>query len=174
MNGSAPIPAAARAREDANHLLVALLMAIAGMLFAAFSASYVIRRTGADWSRIPMPPIAWVSTGLVLACSAAAERARRRPAPWTSVTMTLGLAFVASQTLAGIVIASGGAFSTANPHRAFLLMLTAVHAAHVVAALILTASAGLRGGARRAGLCAGWWHFVDAVWLYLVALLWLF
>jgi heme/copper-type cytochrome/quinol oxidase subunit 3 len=169
-----PISAPSRARDDANGLLLALMMAIGGMLFAAFSASYVIRRTGADWVGVPMPWIAWVSTALVLACSGAVEMARRRPAPWMSVTMTLGVAFVASQTLVWVVIASGGAFSTANPHRAFLLMLTAVHAAHVVAALVLTASAAGPRSARRAGLCAGWWHFVDAVWLYLAALLWLF
>jgi cytochrome c oxidase subunit 3 len=165
--------AAPSARADSNQLLVALLMAMGGMLFAAFSASYVIRRTGTDWIPLPMPALLWVSTAILLACSGTAELGRRRSTSWLPLTLGLGAAFVATQAAVWIVIATGGAFSSSNPHRAFLLMLTAVHAAHVAAALILTAAAARPGGTHRAGLCAGWWHFVDAVWLYLVALLWL-
>ncbi|MBI4564362.1 MAG: cytochrome C oxidase subunit III [Planctomycetes bacterium] len=163
-----------RIRADANQTLVAILMAMAAMLFAAFTASYAIRRTSADWIPVPFPSLLWLNTALLIASSGTLELARDRPVHarrWLRATLALGLAFAAGQILAWTELAAAGAFSPGNPHRAFFLLLTAVHGAHLVGAFLACGAALGRSRSERLGPCAAWWHFVGALWVYVVIVL---
>ncbi len=166
--------------------LAAVLVTV-GMLFAAFTAALLVRRTGTDWTPVALPPIVWVNTVILLVSSAAVELARaaafrddsRRCARWLTVAGLLGVAFLAGQVAAWRLLALRGVFLPSNPHAAFFYVLSAVHGAHLLGGLIALgvtlrrAAAGAYTAEHRAGLAhaAIYWHFVGGVWVYLLIVL---
>ena len=161
---------AAEARERANELLLLAILASVVMLFAGFTSAYLIRRTGIDWRRAPLPAILWFNTVVLLASSATIELARRGGSRrWISATLVLGLAFLAGQLAAWRVLVTQGIFVSTHPHGSFIYMLSAVHGVHLLGGIIaLVYATALQ---RNVGLCATYWHFVDGVWLYVLMML---
>ncbi|HUL03420.1 MAG TPA: cytochrome c oxidase subunit 3 [Gemmatimonadales bacterium] len=173
-------------REPYSIGLVAILTTVV-MLFTAFTAALLIRRTGDDWARVALPGIVWANTLVILLSSAAIERARaavranasQRAAGWMSVGALFGLLFLAGQVIAWRSLAAHGVFLSSNPHAAFFYMLSGVHGAHVLGGLAALGwtlgrtRAGAYGPARHAGLthAAVYWHTVGGVWLWLLAIL---
>lgn len=163
------------------------ILATVAMLFSAFTAALLVRRTGTDWVRVPLPPIVWANTAVLLASSAAVEVARaavRRGAlqglvHWLLVACLLGALFLGGQVVAWRMLAARGVFLPTSPYAAFFYVLSAVHGAHVLGglgALGWTLRRARRGGysrERHAGLthAAVYWHFVGGVWVYLLAVL---
>jgi cytochrome c oxidase subunit 3 len=166
---------------------LAALLATVTMLFAAFTAALLVRRTGSDWRPVELPPIVWLNTAFLLASSAAAELARRavrrgpreRAPVWLGIALLLGLLFLGGQVAAWASLAAVGVFLPTSPHAAFFYVLTAVHGAHVLGGL-----GALAWTQRRAALgaytltdhgglthAAIYWHFVGGVWIYLLILL---
>ena len=166
--------------------LMAILATVA-MLFAAFTAALLVRRTGTDWSPVRLPPIVWINTALLVASSAAVELARasvRRagvfgPVRWLAIASLLGTLFLAGQVIAWLTLAARGVFLPTNPHASFFYMLSAVHGAHVlggIGALAWTlrrATCGAYTAGHHVGLthAAIFWHFVGGVWVYLLVVL---
>ena len=163
------------------------ILATVAMLFAAFTAALLVRRTGADWVRVPLPPIVWANTAVLLASSAAVEAARaavRRGAlrglvHWLAVAALLGALFLGGQVVAWRMLAARGVFLPTSPYAAFFYLLSAVHGAHVLGGLgaLGWTLRRARGGAYsrdcHGGLthAAVYWHFVAGVWIYLLAVL---
>lgn len=140
------------------------------MLFTAFTASYLIRRTGTDWQALAMPGLVWVNAGLIVLSSATLEAARRRDRGfWIGATVLLALAFVAGQTMAGAQLAAQGVFLQTNPHASFFYVLTGIHGAHLLGGI----GALLGAWARPAilGTAAAYWHFMGGLWIYLLILI---
>lgn len=163
------------------------LLATVGMLFAAFSAALLMRRGGADWSRVALPPIVWANTALLLASSGAVELARRAvrrdalPAlgRWLALAALLGVLFLAGQVAAWSMLVARGVLLPTSPHAAFFYMLSAVHGAHVAGGLgalgwtLRRALAGAYTSGHETGLthAAIYWHVVGGVWVYLLTML---
>lgn len=163
------------------------ILATVGMLFTAFTAALLVRRTGGDWTSLPLPPIIWANTAVLLASSAAVELARaqlRRERPdrlagWLALAGLLGVLFLSGQIVAWRMLAARGVFLPTSPNAAFFYMLTAVHGAHVLGGLgalgwtLRRAARGAYTRARHAGVthAATYWHFVGGVWVYLLTLL---
>lgn len=159
----------AQTRARTNELTLMAFLSTAVMLFAAFSAAYLIRRTAADWKPLTMPPILWANTAVLLASSVTVELARRSGGRrWLWATSLLGLVFLGGQLLAWRSLAAGGVFLPTHPHSSFFYMLTAVHGVHLLGGIVALLYASARG---TLGLCATYWHFVDGVWLYLLVML---
>ena len=63
-----------------------VFLATVSMLFAGFTSAYLVRQAGSDWQPIPLPPILWFNTALLLLSSLtmevgrAQQRQRRRNA----------------------------------------------------------------------------------------------
>lgn len=163
------------------------ILATVSMLFAAFTAAILFRRTGIDWVPVPMPAIVWANTLILLVSSGAVELARasvRRDAAhlsirWLAAATVLGFLFLAGQVFAWHMLAGLGVFLPTNPHAAFFYMLTAIHGAHVIGGLIAlswTLNNARRGAytpKNQSGLnhAAIYWHFIGGVWVYLLAVL---
>lgn len=158
-------------------------LATVTMLFAGLTSAYLVRQTtGADWYRLPLPPVLYFNTVVLFASSLTLERARaslRRARTaalggWLAATLALGLAFLLGQLLAWRRLAAYGLFLPTDPHASFFYVLTGVHAAHLLgglAALAVTSVFVRRHReplleAHRLKLCSLYWHFVDGVWLY--------
>ncbi len=144
-------------------------MASVVMLFSAFTAAYLVRRGGTDWQPIALPWLLWVNTAVLAASSVAIELARRRGRAWSVATGGFGLAFVVGQVFAWRQLADAGMYLPTNPHCSFLYLLTAVHGMHVLGGVgsLLWAF----GRPWRIGTVALYWHFMGAVWAYLLLLL---
>jgi cytochrome c oxidase subunit 3 len=163
------------------------ILATVAMLFAAFSAALLVRRTGTDWVPVPLPRFAWVNAVVLVASSAAVELARarvrsggsRRAAYWLAAAGALGVLFLAGQVEVWRALAARGVFLPTGPHAAFFYLLSAIHGAHVAGGLgalawtLRRARLGAYTAAAHAGLthAAIYWHFVGGVWLYLLAML---
>jgi len=163
------------------------------MMFAAFTSALIVRKgSSLDWRTFKLPSILFFNTGLLLASGVTLEVSRRRiaafmgniksqvenPARWVYMTLFLGLLFVAGQYVAWSQLSAQGLYLATNPSSSFFYVLTATHALHVLGGL-----AGLsyvirklsKLSLRRSTLdaTARYWHFMDALWLYLLLLLWM-
>ena len=163
------------------------VLATVAMLFAAFTAALLVRRTGSDWTPVELPRIVWLNTIALVASSGALEIARsaarrgfdRQLVGWSTAAGVLGGAFLIGQIGAWQLLAAQGVLLLTSPHAAFFYMLTAVHGAHVLGGLAVLGTVALRAGRGRysrehhAGVthAAIYWHFVGVVWLYLLAAL---
>ena len=169
-----------------------VVLASITMTFAAFTSALIVRQGSAmDWQHLSLPRILYFNTLLLLASSFTLEVARRQvsgfmsgrrdlanPAHWLYVTLGLGLLFVAGQYIAWLQLRAQGLFLATNPNSSFFYVLTAAHALHVLGGL-----GGLtrvirrlhRSVLRKSTLDATshYWHFMDALWVYLLLLLWM-
>jgi len=157
------------------------------MLFAAFTSAYIVRSAGEDWIPLEVPPILWLNTAIILLSSVAMEIARRafvasRPVAfrkWLLATAILGMLFLAGQVVAWSQLAEQGIYLQSHPHSSFFYVLTGVHAVHLLAGVlalfyVLALASRYRlmpGESSSPGVCATYWHFVAAIWLYLLVVL---
>lgn len=149
--------------------LVTLLATVA-MLFTAFTASYLIRRTSADWRPVPLPSVLWLNTLILAASSATLEAARRTGrGSWLTATLLLGMGFLAGQIVAWHQLTSADIHLPTGPHGAFLYMLSGVHGLHILGGLAALAAALRRPAWMGAG--AAFWHFMGGVWVWVLILL---
>ena len=177
-------------RDEIAQLGLWMFLATVGMLFAAFTSAYLVRQGGDDWTRIEVPPALWFSSAVLAASSVALEAGRwsgglahwRVAAVSMAGAFSLGAAFLVLQAVAWRSLMAAGVYLRSSPHGSFFYMLTAAHAAHVVAALAVllwAATQTWNGTGRRdprrwhtaMSTCRTFWHFLFGVWLYVFLLL---
>jgi len=163
------------------------------MMFAAFTSALIVRKGASlDWRGFRLPPVLYLNTLLLIASSVTLEAGRRRvaafmgglktlgesPARWLYITLSLGLLFVAGQYVAWLQLRAEGLYLATNPSSSFFYLLTAVHALHVLGGLgglIYVIRKLSNSSLRRNQLVATarYWHFMGALWVYLLLLLWM-
>jgi cytochrome c oxidase subunit 3 len=171
---------------DPTRLGLWLFLGTVSMLFVGFTSAYLVRRGAADWRPLAAPALLWWNTAAIAASSAALQVARRRlrgwaPAeavPWVAATGVLGALFAAGQLLAWRSLAARGLFLETNPHNSFFYVLTGVHLVHLAGGLVWFGVVLSRvrrlayvPGEDGLGLFATYWHFLAALWVYLLVLL---
>ena len=182
--------------QHANRYRIGMWVGLASvtMMFTSLSSAYIVRSSSSnDWVSLPMPRVLIASTILILASSITLEIARRKLkasltsayTQWVIITVVLGLAFLASQLFAWRQLKAWGLYMASNPHSSFFYLLTGAHAVHLAGGLLGLTFLWLRsrritGEAavltkRRASTdaVAIYWHFMDALWIYLFLLLFL-
>ena len=167
---------APRAQPAQTGMWVAI--ATISMSFAALTSAMVVRQSGApDWQHFHLPSILYANTAVLLISSVTLEWARRRSAAALSVTLALGLLFVAGQITAWRELGAQGLFLATAASSSFFYVFTALHGLHVMGGL------GAVGYLLQRRLLAGrvapttfaatalYWHFMAVLWLYLLVLL---
>lgn len=169
-----------------------LLITALGILFAAAVLVVIVIRVQTDAWPADLPPLPWtlwVSTGVLIASAGTMRWALisiRRDRPQASCrallcTVVLALLFLILQVVAwfqwtGAVEAAGDLVSTHQLASSTFLLMTGVHALHVVGGLValgwICGYAILRGYTADDHVAirdaAMYWHFLDAVWIILV------
>jgi cytochrome c oxidase subunit 3 len=168
-----------------------LFLATVTMLFAAFTSAYLVRSAAPDWETTPLPAVLWLNTVVLIVSSVTLEMARSRRKKsilrtfrnWFLVTLLLGFGFLAGQLVAWKQLMDMGIFIPSNPHSSFFYILTGLHGLHLLSGLILLLYVFLRvrpalaencnGPVHRdlTGLCATYWHFLTALWLFIFVML---
>jgi len=188
---AAPPTAAARTTTEPSPLQPAqtgvwLAIGTICMSFAALTSAMVVRQGAAqDWRHFPLPHLLYVNTAVLLASSGTLEWSRRRITvarlaglSGVYLTLALGLLFVAGQVVAWRQLAAQGLFLATAPSSAFFYVFTALHGLHVLgglAALLYVLRRLRRIGGPAPGVAlraaALYWHFMGALWLYLLVIL---
>jgi cytochrome c oxidase subunit 3 len=156
------------------------------MMFAGLTSAYIVKRSQASWLMLEIPIIFWYSTAAILASSLTVQlslkalKAREMMAykRWLMITAVLGVLFLVLQIVGFKQFGANdirliGAGSNAS--YSFLLAISGLHGLHVlggVIALVVIAIMALRTTTRNYNtipleVAATYWHFVDALWIYL-------
>jgi cytochrome c oxidase subunit 3 len=165
------------------------------MTFAAFTSALIVRQgSGPDWQHFTLPSILYLNSLIIIASSVTLEVSRRQiaafmgresaperetaPAGWLYGTLGLGLLFVAGQMVAWLELRSQGFGLATNISYSFFYVLTVAHAIHLLGGLggLVRVIGKLNHCVlRRSTLNATslYWHFMGALWLYLLLLLWM-
>jgi len=158
------------------------------MFFMALASAFLVRRGNGNWIPVHIPTLMWINTVVLLASSAALEMARHRLAQgrlasykhlWLLTTI-LGAGFLVGQIVAWRQLVAEGIYLASNPASSFFYIFTGAHAVHLfggVAALIYVARRNFDQAqvtrSAAAEVTSYYWHFMDALWLFLLALLYL-
>ncbi len=162
------------------------------MSFAALTSALIVRQgVGLGWGHIALPPVLFLNSFVLLVSSLTLEVARGRlisyvhgnelqkavPMRWLAITLFLGVLFVVGQYAAWLQLKSRGLYLATNTNSSFFYLFTGVHAAHIfggLLGLVYVMSKLHRSVLRRSTFSAAaqYWHFMDALWVYLLLLLW--
>ena len=162
------------------------------MLFLASIVGYLVIRFRAEtWPPPGLPPLPaglWISTAVLLVSSVTIQRAlnhvrNNRPAALKRdllITSGLGFAFLALQSFNWWKLLSFP--MQPNLYVFTFLMLTGLHAVHVIGGLIPLGCTTFKAfheaysPQRHQGVlhCVLYWHFLDGIWMVLFLLLMLF
>ena len=169
----------------------AIQLALAGivMFFMALTSSFLVRKgLGEDWVSFGLPQVLWFNTLVLLASSATIHMARVRLRTgasvafrqWWRITTALGVLFLVGQYVAWRQLAAQGVFLVTNPSSSFFYLLTALHGLHLLGGIVALFYVLHRNWQRAriaqttaAELVSIYWHFMDGLWVFLLALLYL-
>ncbi len=159
------------------------------MFFMALASAFLVRRgTSGDWIPVHLPTVLWLNTLALIASSFTLERARRLLSRlnlsgfrklWT-VTTGLGALFLIGQLVAWRQLVAQGVFMASNPASSFFYIFTAAHGLHLlggVGALLYVLVRKFENTRialpTAAEIASYYWHFMDGLWVFLLALLYL-
>jgi cytochrome c oxidase subunit 3 len=171
-------------------MITVLAMVWIVFLFAAIAVALKWRWANApDWVSISLPHVLYVNTAILLLSSLTMECARfslrargaKHCTGWVAATLLLGLAFIGGQLVVWRELALRGLHLASNPGSFFFYLLTGTHGVHLLVGVAALASVGLfvTSGAQRfrreaaVSVIALYWHFLDALWICVLALLFL-
>jgi cytochrome c oxidase subunit 3 len=167
---------------------IALAMLSILMFFMVLTAAFIALRVKNlhSWAGIRVPSILWINTAVLLASSATLELARRKlqadsvrafKRMWM-LTTALGILFVAGQFIAWRQLAAQGVYLASRLASSFFYVFTALHAVHLLGGICALLYVRFRQfeTARvsrfvAAEVASYYWHFMDGLWLFLLALL---
>jgi cytochrome c oxidase subunit 3 len=192
-----------------GRIAVAICIACVATLFISLTVVYLARqqtrhwdaglqREVYEWKPLALPyRLLWINSTLLILSSLALEMARRsmsnkvefsamgilpprsKDLPWLSITVALGLGFLAGQFMVWSNLRSQNMFLRANPSSSFFYLLTGLHALHLLGglAVLLYAVCGrwfrTRFESQRVTVevTAWYWHFMGVLWLGIFSLL---
>jgi cytochrome c oxidase subunit III len=185
-DGGSGLPAIPR---RAYYTALQLALAAIIMFFMALTSSFLVRKAlGADWVSIALPPVVWLNSIVLLASSGTIQWANSRLEGgdaqgfryWWGLTIALGMLFLTGQVVAWRQLAAQGVYMSSNPDSSFFYLLTAAHGLHLAGGIVALLYVSFRPWrksritqATAASLAGIYWHFMDGLWLFLLALLYL-
>jgi cytochrome c oxidase subunit III len=159
------------------------------MFFMALASAFIVLRRSSDlWVTVHLPRILWANTCVLLASSFTLESARQRLflanasgfRKFWLMTTALGLLFVAGQLVAWRQLVAQGVYITSNQASSFFYIFTGAHAVHLlggVGALLFVSFKKFEKTKislpAAAEITSYYWHFMDGLWIFLLALLYL-
>src|SRR6202041_3295429 len=140
------------------------------------------------WVPLQLPWIIWVNTAILLLSSGAIELARRRLALadvrqfrkfWFAAT-TLGVLFLVGQLVAWRQFVLAGFYVATNQASSFFYIFTGLHGLHLLGGICALLYVSFRKFEKAkvslpvaADVAFYYWHFMDGLWIFLLALLYL-
>jgi cytochrome c oxidase subunit 3 len=175
------------ARRYATAIVIAIVSIV--MFFMAMASAYIYLRANSNrWVPLHLPWIIWVNTALLLLSSGAMELARRRLALadvaqfrklW-GVATALGIVFLIGQLAAWRQFVLAGFYVSTNQASSFFYIFTGLHGLHLLGGICALLYVSFRKFEKAkvsrsvaAEVASYYWHFMDGLWIFLLALLYL-
>ena len=169
-------------------LTLALGIAVNATMFSLASAFLLLHHSSRVWVAVHLPRILWANTAVLMGSSFVLERSRLRLSNgdvlgfrklWL-VTTVMGLLFVVGQLVAWRELVAQGVYIASNQASSFFYIFTGAHSVHLlggVAALLFVLLRNFEQSQISMSLAAEitsyYWHFMDGLWIFLFALLYL-
>src|SRR5262245_43912286 len=157
------------------------------MIFAALTSAYMVRQSAGNWLVFELPDSFWITSAIIPISSGtmhwAYMSAKKDNLEGTkiaiSVTTVLGVAFLVGQFIAWGDLVKQNVYFVGNPSGSFVYVLSGLHGLHIIGGVVfllvvLLAAFRYRVHSRNLAqieMCATYWHFLDALWLYLFVFL---
>lgn len=159
------------------------------MMFGALTSAYIVKSAAGNWLEYTMPSYFYYSTAVLLLSSVTLHAAyinfkNENEIPYKLlllISFVLGITFVALQYYGWQALFGVGLDLKANVSGSFLYLITGLHAAHILGGLAAIMVAILHAFSLpfivtekrklRFQLVIHYWHFVDALWIYLLIFL---
>jgi len=153
------------------------------MIFAGLTSAYIVRQGEGNWLEFELPQILWLTSGIIVLSSISMHWAYLSAKKdqldqlklALGVTTALGIAFLVGQWYSWVALVDMDVYFVGNPAGSFLYVLTGLHAIHLINGVIfmiivLISSFKYKIHSKRLTsleMCATYWHFLGALWLYL-------
>lgn len=164
-----------------------LFMVSVIMIFGALTSAYIVRQAEGNWLDFDMPPMFWITTGIILLSSFtmhwayfAVKKDKLETAKVAmSITVVLGIAFLIGQFLGWQQLVANGVYlvsrESSGVSGSFLYIISGLHGLHVISGVIvllvmLIFVFRVKVHSRNLApieMCTTYWHFLDGLWLYL-------
>ena len=157
------------------------------MMFAGLTSAYIVKRNQANWITFELPAMFWYSTAVIiissitlyLSNSAFKKREMAKYRSLVVATLLLGIIFVVLQGIGFGQLWLKGITLTRNVSFSFLYVIVGLHTLHVLGglvALVVLFAKAFSGKTRNYDIVpleviSTYWHFVDALWIYLLIFL---
>jgi cytochrome c oxidase subunit 3 len=180
-------PQSPSSRRYTTAIILGILSIV--MFFMAMASAFIfLRATSTRWVPLHLPSIIWFNTLVLLLSSGAMELARRRLALahirqfhrlW-SVATALGILFLLGQLAAWRQFVLAGFYVATNQASSFFYIFTGLHGLHLLGGICALLYVSFRkfekakvSRSLAAEVASHYWHFMDGLWLFLLALLYL-
>ena len=163
-NNGGPLP-------RATHRVGILLgLAAISMMFIGLTSAYLVDQgLGPLWKQIALSPLILINTAVLLFSSYTMEQARRNASRgWLLGTFMLGFAFLAGQIGVFSQLANEGLYLNTGRQASFYYVLTGLHGLHILGGIAALAWTAMRMKATALEVTSIYWHFMGALWLYLL------
>jgi len=173
-------------REKVGKPLLWVAMVSMLMVFAGLTSAYVVRMEKGDWLYFDLPQLFYVSTAVIImssvtmnwTLSSAKKNDLKGVKRASYITLLLGITFIICQYKAWETLYSQKIVFAGNQSNAagsFLYILTGLHLLHLIGGLIALSVVWAKSLKEKynsenyfgISLCAIFWHFLDALWIYL-------
>jgi cytochrome c oxidase subunit III len=173
-------------REKVAKPMLWVAMGSMVMIFGSLTSAYVVRMGKGDWLQFELPQLFYVSTAAIIissvtmnwVVSAAKKNDYKSMKIASLLTLVLGLAFVLFQFQAWGALVDQKVFFAgkySNASGSFLYALTGLHLLHLAGGILALIVVWIKTLGQKYNaenmlgikLCAIFWHFLDALWIYL-------
>lgn len=175
-----------RKRLHPHKFMLWVAMASIVMMFAGFTSAYIVKRNQSNWLEFGLPSYFWYSTGVILLSSVTIQlalisfkaRNMSRYRNLITITAILGLLFAGLQWMGFLSLEASGVKLIGNNSNAagsFLGVITGVHMLHILGGVVVLFIMFFKAFSSKqktyssipVEMAATYWHFVDAIWIYL-------
>lgn len=180
-------PQSPSSRRYATAIILGILSIV--MFFMAMASAFIfLRATSSRWVPLHLPSIIWFNTLILLLSSGAMQLARRRLALvdlrqfrrlWSLAT-ALGILFLLGQLAAWRQFVLAGFYVATNQASSFFYIFTGLHGLHLLGGICALLYVSFRKFEKAkvsrsvaVEVASHYWHFMDGLWLFLLALLYL-
>jgi cytochrome c oxidase subunit 3 len=174
-------------RRYATAIVIAIISIV--MFFMAMASAFLYTRASSNrWVPLHLPAIIWINTIVLLLSSVAMELSRRRLSfgdirqfrkLWFAAT-ALGCLFLAGQLIAWRQFILAGFYVSTNQASSFFYIFTGLHGLHLLGGICALLYVSFRkfetakvSRTVAAEIASYYWHFMDGLWIFLLALLYL-
>lgn len=181
-----------RPRKPSQHIYsTAITLAMVSILvffLGLCTAFVVLKHVSVAWVPLRIPKILLLNTAILLTSSYTLERARKHlsgsdPSRFQKlwrIATALGVLFLLGQLIAWLQLFASGIYIASDQATSFFYIFTAAHAVHLLGGVAALSYVAFRNFDKAkiprdtaVQVSSYYWHFMDGLWIFLLALLYL-